>query len=89
LVVRLFFRFLKNNLQMFFPISTKLKKKPNSLETGTNRFCSLQSLENQIYTIDTRLRASPRHGGTNSFFILVSPIRRGGRPFGGGGIHRS
>ncbi len=42
----------------------------------------------------TRLRASPRHGGSAKFFfrffgnlpiIVIDPPR--GRPFGGGGVH--
>ncbi len=41
----------------------------------------------------TRLRASPRHGGSEVFRVVskftnfVTLIRRGGRPFGGGGVH--
>ena len=41
--------------------------------------------------MDTRLRASPRHGGTGFFsfflFFVSNPPR--GRPFGGGGSHRT
>ena len=37
--------------------------------------------------MDTRLRASPRHGGAGNFLLnfFLSQIRRGGDPFGGGG----
>ena len=44
--------------------------------------------ENLLHTIDSRLRASARYGGAGSCFEFCSPIRRGGRPFGGGGNHR-
>jgi len=39
--------------------------------------------------MDTRLRASPRHGGAGKFFLnfFKSPIRRGGVRLRGGGSH--
>ena len=42
-----------------------------------------------FYTKDSRIRASPRHGGQGVFFefLVTEPPR--GRPFGGGAIHRT
>jgi hypothetical protein len=42
--------------------------------------------ENLLYTIDSRLRASARHGGAGSCFEFCSPIRRGGVPSGAAAI---
>jgi hypothetical protein len=43
----------------------------------------------ELYTKDSRLRASPRHGGQGVFlnFLVADPPR--GRPVGGGGNHRT
>jgi hypothetical protein len=35
-----------------------------------------------VFTMDSRLRASPRHGGTGRFIVIQSQIRRGGAPSG-------
>ena len=42
--------------------------------------------ENLLHTIDSRLRASARHGGAGSCFEFCSPIRRGGVPSGAAAI---
>ena len=39
-----------------------------------------------MYTMEPRLRASPRHGGQGFFELFVTDPPRG-RPFGGGGNH--
>ena len=41
----------------------------------------------EMYTMEPRLRASPRHGGQDFFELFVTDPPRG-RPFGGGGNHR-
>jgi hypothetical protein len=41
-----------------------------------------------MYEMKTRLRASPRHGGQRFFELFVTDPPRG-RPFGGGGNHRT
>jgi hypothetical protein len=42
--------------------------------------------ENLLHTIDSRLRASVRHGRAGSCFEFCSPIRRGGVPSGAAAI---
>ena len=39
--------------------------------------------------MDTRLGASPRHGGAGKFFYFIIPNPPRGRPVGGGGSHRT
>ena len=36
--------------------------------------------------MDTRLRASPRHGGAGNFLIFLVTIRRGGVPSGAAAV---
>jgi hypothetical protein len=40
----------------------------DTLETGMNRLGSLSNHENLLHTIDSRFRASARHGGAGSCF---------------------
>ena len=42
--------------------------------------------ENLLHTIDSRFRASARHGGAGSCFEFYLPIRRGGAPSGAAAI---
>ena len=41
-----------------------------SVETGMNLWESLPNHENRDYTMELRLRASPRHGGQGFFWIV-------------------
>jgi hypothetical protein len=49
-----------------------------------NLYVLTRTMKIVFYTMDPRLRASPRHGGTGRL-IVTDPPR--GRPFGGGGVH--
>ena len=56
-------------------------------ETGISKSVRTQSIKIVMYTMEPRLRASPRHGGQGLFELFVTDPPRG-RPFGGGGNHR-
>ena len=60
----------------------------DSIETGINLYVHTRTMKILLFTIDSPLRASARHGGAGTFFEFCFPIRCTGSPLGGGGNHR-